>query len=383
MNHRHFIIGNPSSVWMREYIKEIHVKNNDLVYITVFDESELKNKDVYEKMGVHLVTIGKNSSVSEKFMKAIRLIHFGIKHRKHEVFDIVEIHYPPHSFQAYIIAFTLKIMNTKSFIMFWGSDILPLNDSDAKKLERIISNVNAINKLSNKTYKVFNQHYGNRYDHLFLPEALRFGTLALPYIDDLLKKKGKFLCKDEYGIKNGKITIAIGYNGNERQQHLKVLQELNKLPNNIKKKIQIILHIVGINSLEYKNKVINAAKESGMDYIIEEKMLDFEQISRMRVATDIFIHAQTTDGLSGSIRECFSSDTIVINPSWIKYDEFDKLGLEYIQFEKFEDLTTIIYECVSNGTAINFEKNKKLIHSAYSWESVYDTWINSYNRIIG
>ena len=108
MNHRHFIIGNPSSVWMREYIKEIHIKNNDLVYITVFDESELKNKDVYEKMGVHLVTIGKNSSASEKFMKAIRLIHFGIKHRKHETFDIVEIYYPPHSFQAYIIAFTLK-----------------------------------------------------------------------------------------------------------------------------------------------------------------------------------------------------------------------------------------------------------------------------------
>ena len=199
----------------------------------------------------------------------------------------------------------------------------------------------------------------------------------------MLKKKGKTICKDEYGIKEGKITIAIGYNGNERQQHLNVLQELDRLPNKIKKKIQIILHIVGINSLEYKNKVINAAKESGMDYIIEEKMLDFEQISLMRVATDIFIHAHTTDGLSGSIRECFSSDTIVINPSWIKYDEFDKLGLEYIQFEKFEDLTKIIYECVSNGTVINFEKNKKLIQSAYSWESVYDTWINSYNRIIG
>lgn len=382
MNHKHFIIGNPSSVWMREYIKEIHFRNNDLVYITVFDESQLKYRDVYEDMGVHLVTIGKNSNAIEKLMKGIRLFSFAFKSRGKEKFDIVEIHYPPHSFQAYIISAVLKIMNTKSFVMFWGSDILPINSDEAKKLEKIISNVTAINKLSEKTYQVFYSHYGHRYDNLFLPDALRFGTLAQPYIEKLLVKKDKNCCKAEYGVIDGKITIAVGYNGNECQHHLEVLYELKKLPDDIKKRIQLILHIVGISSLEYKSKLCEALEKCGIEYILEERMLDFEQIGLMRVATDIFIHAQMTDGLSGSIRECFCSETVVINPSWIKYDEFEKLGLEYIEYENFKEINECIIECIDNKVAINLKKNRELAQTAYSWECVYDSWIRSFDNIV-
>ena len=44
-----FIVGNASSVWMKEYIKEIHIKNKHTVYLTVFDKSKLKYEEEYRK----------------------------------------------------------------------------------------------------------------------------------------------------------------------------------------------------------------------------------------------------------------------------------------------------------------------------------------------
>ena len=71
-----FIVGNASSVWMKEYIKEIHIKNKHTVYLTVFDKSKLKYEEEYRKLGIHLVEIGSKSTKFEKITKSFNL-YFG------------------------------------------------------------------------------------------------------------------------------------------------------------------------------------------------------------------------------------------------------------------------------------------------------------------
>lgn len=56
---RFFIVGNASSVWIKEYVKQVHIKNNHEVYLTVFDKSNLIYKEEYDEMGVKLVFLGK------------------------------------------------------------------------------------------------------------------------------------------------------------------------------------------------------------------------------------------------------------------------------------------------------------------------------------
>lgn len=382
MKHSFFIVGNPSSVWMREYIKEIHIKNGDEVYITVFDEEKLQYKAIYEDMGVTLVPIGKNSNRIEKIAKAFRLLKFALKHRKKERFDIVEIHYPPHNFQAYIISLVLKILNVPSFLMFWGSDILAINHKEARKLEKIVSCVTTINRLSEHTYADFEKYYGNKYDDMFCEKPQRFGTLVLPYINKRLSVKDKEELKKEYNVPNGKITVAIGYNGKRRQQHIEVLNELSKLEDKIKNKVYLILHLVGIDDEGYREEIVEKLQFTGIEYIIIDEMLEFEEMSLMRSATDVFIHAQTTDGLSGSIRECFCSETIVLNPTWIQYDEFEKIGFEYIHYDNFGELSHIVEKIVKNEIEIDVMKNKELVNNAYSWDSVYDNWIEMFDKMI-
>lgn len=382
MGKTFLIIGNPSSIWMREYIKEIHVKNNDTVYITVFDQYNLKYKEEYEKLGVTLVPIGKKTGILGKIEKTINLLKIALKHKALNKFDLVEIHYPPHNFQAYIINIMMQLMGTKSFVMFWGSDILSITHSDAHKLEKILSEATFINKPSEHVYKVFSNFYGNKYNMHFTPKPLRFGTLALPYIKSVLDSMSKDECKQLYGIEKNKYSIAIGYNGKRRQQHISVLNVLSRLDQSVKNKLYLILHLVGIEDDEYRNDILEHVRKSEIEYKIIDSSLNFEQISKMRVATDIFIHAQTTDGLSGSIREALYSEAILINPKWICYDELEKLGLEYIQYDKFEDIYDIIEKILNKDIIVNTNGNKELIAKAFSWDSVYEDWADFFNNII-
>lgn len=382
MSYRYLIIGNPSSVWIKEYIKEVHKKNNDEIYLTVYDKSALKYEDEYKQLGVNLIVLGNSSAKLEKLKKTIRLIKLAFHHRIKDRFDIVEIQSPPHNFQATIIAALLKIINTKSFLMFWGSDILAINYKEASKLEHIVKSVTRINHLSIKTYDVFNQYFGKKYDDKFTSSPLRFGTLAIPYIRDIMNKITPSECKKKLGIDGDKTTIAIGYSGKRRHQHIRAMEEMAMLNESIKEKIHIILHLVACEEKDYKTQVKEEAERIGIGYTIIEDSLEFEDIAILRVATDIFLHAQTTDGLSGTIRECLYANTVVINPIWINYDELKAIGIEYIEYSNFSEIPYTIDNYLKGNLKVDFEKNRKMISEIHSWDGVYDNWIRTFDDIV-
>ena len=99
---RFFIIGNPSSVWLKEYIKHIHIKNNHKVYVTVFEMSDLKFVNEYREMGVQFVNLGEKGRGIKKISKFLRLFFFAYRNRNNQ-FDILEVQSPPHNVQAFVI----------------------------------------------------------------------------------------------------------------------------------------------------------------------------------------------------------------------------------------------------------------------------------------
>ena len=189
-------------------------------------------------------------------------------------------------------------------------------------------------------------------------------------------------CKKHFGLAADKMSIAIGYNGHRRHQHLKVIDEFSKLSISQKNKLQLIIHFVGYDDLAYEELLKNALKNCGIEYVFIARSLDFSEIAVLRLATDIFIHAQTTDGLSGSIRECLYAGTIVVNPVWIEYGELKKIGVEYIEYQEFSELNDIIENCIQEKISINLEKNRELIYDHYSWEALEGDWISVFNSMI-
>ena len=106
------------------------------------------------------------------------------------------------------------------------------------------------------------------------------------------------------------------------------------------------------------------------------------EIAVLRRATDIFIQAQITDALSGTIREVLYSGTILINPSWIKYREFDKIGIEYLQYDNIDDIADIVVRVLDGTYTVDTKKNKEKIYNSFSWKAVIDKWQRIYNEEI-
>lgn len=384
MQYRCLIIGNPFSVWTREYVREIHIRHHDQVSITMFDaHRDPLYMQAYEEMGVSLIPIGKGSGAAEKFKKLFRLLHLAYSSRRNKAYDLVEIHYPPHSLQAYVLALFLKIIRVPSLVVFWGSDILTITRKEAERLAKVLSAATAINRMSKHTYEAFSSFYGHKYDARILPRQLGFGTLALPYIRRLMEKSSRAECKAEYGIAEDTLCVAIGYNGRRRQQHIAVMRELSRLPQQSRDRLHLLLHLSGGDDPAYKDEVAQELAHSGLQGTIVAETLDFDAISHMRCATDVFIHAQPTDGLSGSMRECLYAGSIVVNPSWIHYDELLALGIEYVQYDDFSQLNGIMEGILSGELRVDTDRNRELISSQYSWECMYSDWIEAFDALIG
>lgn len=381
MGKKYFIIANPSSVWTREIIKEIHVRNNDEVHLAVYNDSEFTNRKEYEDLGVKFVHIGNKPSLFDKINKFVKLLSFALKHRTKDRFDLIIIHCPPNSIQAYAIMNAIKIMKTKAFIVFWGSDILAIDSKGEKRLERLIREASGIAKMNEQMEKAFIGHYGHKYDNKFSEKQLIFGTLALPYINEYLSKTSKADCKRCLKIDANKLTIAVGYNGKAAQQHIKVLEQLEQLKVREKSKIFLIIHTYfGEDSTEYTDLLKRKLETVGIEYSIIERKLNFSEISVLRGATDILIHAQTSDALSGSIRESLLAEAILINPSWIHYYEYKELGVEYIEYDEFNELNDIVRKILDKEISINTVKNKNIIYKEYSWDKTRKDWIAAFEK---
>ena len=80
--YKTFIIGNPESVWIREYVKEIHIKNGHEVYIGTFNRISDKMAVEYELLGVKIVEFGHINGIAGKIQKTLRLLFFAIRHSK-------------------------------------------------------------------------------------------------------------------------------------------------------------------------------------------------------------------------------------------------------------------------------------------------------------
>ena len=171
----------------------------------------------------------------------------------------------------------------------------------------------------------------------------------------------------------------IGYNGSIRQNHLKVINELSTLDNETLNKLNIVIQLsYGLTSDEYRQNIIDEISKINVKHVIIDDFLNKEKSAMLRIATDIFIHAQESDAFSASIQECVYGGAVLINPEWIVYKEFDDIGIDYIKYDSFDELPFIIKD-ISDGNVNIYNADKvKELYEKYSWNAVKKDWLKLY-----
>ena len=369
-----FIIGGAGSIWQKEYIKNIH--ENDNVFLFIFQELDEGLKNEYDELKINLINIYGEYDNSSKLKRAKNMIRYAYKLKKK--IDFIEFHIPAANIQSIFVYLVMKIIGCDAITVFWGSDILRLKKNKAKYINPAIKNSKYICLGTEDMQEKFKQIFGNKYNDKF--KNVKFGSLAIESIKKIEVDMSKEECKEWFNLPINKKVIAIGYNGEQAQQHEKILRSLDKLNEIYKSKIHLLIHYSGEFDIDYNEKIIKLLNASKITYTVLESRYSFDEVAKLRLATDIFIQGQISDGLSSTMRELFYAKAVIINPTWIGYKELDKVGVNYYKYNDFDEIIDILISILDNRSRISIENNSEIIDQKFSWRAVKKDWMDMFNE---
>ena len=92
------------------------------------------------------------------------------------------------------------------------------------------------------------------------------------------------------------------------------------------------------------------------------------------MATDMFVHVQTTDASAASVRQYILCHKKIVHGSWMKYSDLEKFKpLPYYPVDSLDQLGDVILEAYhSDGIDISEELIKALMNRG--WGTVIKRW---------
>jgi len=313
-----------------------------------------------------------------------RVFRKGIIKRYIKKDQIVDIQWCGHYYSKYMDS--IKRRKVKIVSSLFGSDFYRSTDAQHALQTKIYNYANTIvigpNMHADFT-KVYPQFENKiRYCH--------FGSKRLDLVMQLRKDKRKATLREKYQIPSDKICVAIGYSANPLQQHFLILDAIERLQNEDKERLYLLLPMTYGDLDNYVDQVINKLKALKVDYICFCKQnskfagwLTDEEISEIRIITDVTVNVQTTDALSSSIKEAFAADNILLVGDWLPYDIYKNMNLFFIRSDAnsiFYNLQQIIKDY--EDLRIRTSNNAEIIYNFASWERILPLFIKNYKELL-
>jgi hypothetical protein len=289
-------------------------------------------------------------------------------------YDLIDIH-----FFSSIYDEIIPSLSKPKKVVFWGSDIYRIKPERLCKFNELLSGVNAIHFLTPEMKEfVLKNSFQHRQEF-----TQPFGVVHFDKIRTLKAQFKQAEIKSILGLNLDKIQVTIGYNASPSQQHIEIIKEITQVTENIKSRIELVFLLTyGGNSL-YINQIENELKKSGYDFKIIDKQLNEEEICSYRIASDITLNFQTSDGFSASIQEHFFAGNVMILAEWLPYEWLRDKGLYFIRSsfqELSNNLETMIVELEKQKT--NSSINMHLIEQISDWKFVANNWVEIYKKTI-
>lgn len=381
MKKKILIIGNDASIYIKRYIENVLLDNVFDVYLTSLSNNNGKFQEFYINNGVKIVNLKFDLPVLRSIPKvngALQLLTQWCRLLKlKRKFDIVHFHFIEHLIVAPLAGINWFRGNSAEIIFtFWGSDLFRVSDKMLKKVGKSFEYLKYITMNSNDLFVKFHQVYSHKFDSKL--RMVRWGVATFDDISTIYESENRESCKEFFGISKNKTVLSVGYNADRAQQHLKALRSLAVLPPKAWKDVVIVLPMTyRAITAKYKSDIIAELSKLECEYKIFETFMSDMDVAKLRLATDIFIHAQTTDALSGTMQEYLYAGSVVLNPAWIKYDELGEIGVSYIEYKDFNELPQVVSRLIYEGAKHNTD-NKEKLHAFTSWEAVKSKWADLY-----
>ena len=371
------VLGEADSIWTMEYIQKVLLDQSASTNICIFTHGDKgKYSELYDRNSIAVFSYGELVNHKPRWCWYGQLKKFA-KEKQREIGTIDLLHIQYLSIFNCLIFRSFSKMRMRRIVTMWGSDLLRANYLYLAIYKHIFRSVNTIHLLTKNMREFFVNKYGHKYDDKL--EVFDFGCPMYESIDSIRTTNSATECKKHFGIDENKIAVAIGYNGNLEQQHIKMIEPLAKLDEEYRKKLQLIIHFgYGMRRDDYLQDVVTCINQANISYVVIDRFLDKEELSKLRLAIDIFLYGQTTDALAASLVEYLYAGAICVKGRWLNYPDLTNRGVEFIEFDSFDEISGImrnIFENDIDSIKNRYAKNKKIVWEFNSWEVLLPIWV--------
>ena len=274
-------------------------------------------------------------------------------------------------------AYCCRLIREKAVILnlnVGGSDFYRASKAEREYKRPLIACADRVTAETTRTIQEFREYYGTsiKNDVGLLPFGIEI--LDCIYSSSHLNANG---LKQKFHIPINRIVITCGHNANSAHQHLKIIDALNRLPDNIQKQIVCVFPMTYPDVFaDYRKEVCDRLQNVGFDSVVLTEFMDFQSMSEYALISDIMIHVQTTDQLSSTMLEEMYAGSVVIAGSWLPYQSLHEMGIYFLDVDTIPDVTVVLEEVVQNLDSYK-EKckgNSEIVWNYSSWDVLATKW---------
>jgi hypothetical protein len=351
---------------VREFVNSLSNRNSQRAVIKDLMTLRFKN------LSKHLGSIAEE----RKFSKLIRNILSN--------YDVFHFHYLGPEMLV-----PLKYIEKSKVVVLhvWGSDLL--NEAGVKTYKAQYEAIQRADFVIINTIEM-TQHFLAKFGREFGSKIRNaFFVIDNEMMDSIINADSKYLRKrfvERYGIDENKIIVEAGYNASVWQKHIEIIEQLNKLPEDLKAKIHVIIPMtygLGTKSGNYLAEVKKAAGSASFSNTVIDSYISTDEVLELIVSTEIKLNLRETDNLNTAMLESYCSDTIAVNGAWMPYGTLRRLGVYYREIESIGNLKDEMKYLLNN---LNCERaktlnNQKLVRQFFDNSRVAVDWVNAYEEI--
>lgn len=295
-------------------------------------------------------------------------------------YDIVNIHFAkPKLLKAMR---WIQKMSKNIVITPWGSDVFRVDDETAiNKMRKIYGLASCVtcNSTSQLGLAVVEKY---RYDpQKMVP--LRWGLEYVDFIEEFKPNKSTQEAKERFGVAN-KYVISCGYSTAPSHRHEVIIDAVNSIKEQLPDNMTLLFPFTyGWGTQEYVQSIKDKCTSLGIKAVYVEEYLDMEDLYTLRMATDIFVHVQTTDAGASCVMQYVLCHKKIVHGSWMKYVDLEQYKpLFYYPVDNLENLGEVILEAY-RSTGIDIPEgviqtimDRGWNKEAKRWDDLFGSMVN-------
>lgn len=376
---RALVIGAPGAIWTKRFIEHILLADGYEVVVFPIWGKDDGYADFYREHGVIIYEDTHRMPVIRHIPKLRIQARIWLNARslkQYGPFDVVHNQYLSPRDLA-LGKRMARFFGARWVCCFWGSDLLRASRKTLQQMKKYLLYCDAIHSDYGQLVEYVRRTMGEEVARK--SRVVEFGHVGYRCIDAVRAQADKAACKAHFGINPESFVVCVGYSAAVAQQQLKVLQTLSELPQEQLEKIALVVQQTYCkDNPAYMQQVRDYAAAMPCASVVMTEFMDDMETAWLRLASDMFILAITTDAFCATLSEYLYAGAIVVRGDWLVYQQLIDMGITLPTFHEFGEIPELVRRALTGELQPLSQADRDRFPPLYSWDAVRPDWLKLY-----